>query len=243
MRLGSLTQSGGGLWLPTHQKRGLVLPFTADIITLLIPDSAHVDLDESGLVTKSRATIGSDSQTQSDPARRYQWTASSAMNGRPALTRVAATSPYLLTASGLALAQPFVIYSVCCPPVAAGVVLMVDGNTSSARAYQASLTGNSWQAGGSSGTINGTHTMGSGGTLFTSVYNGASSSFSINNGAAATGTIATATPIDYFVWGARFAFGNNWEGSLGLLCIQSGAPSGAQLSANNAAIMQWFGIS
>lgn len=244
MRLGSLSHSGGGLWIPTRQRRTLILPNTTNIITLLVPDQLHTSVDESNKVQRVTATLGADSQVQSDAAKRFQWDSSSAMGGRAAMEKLSATTPYLLTAAGLALSQPFVVYAVCCPPIdTSGATLIVDGTSGTARAYIGRIGADTWQIGGSSGTINGTHTMAAVGALFTGVYDGSSSEFLINNVSKGTGTITTAAALDYFTWGSRFSFTNPWGGLHGLLCVQSGHPSGANISANNVAIMNWFGLS
>lgn len=230
--LGLTAQAGG--------RPSLTLPFSTGLSTLLIPDASHKDLDGDSLVIRVRATSGSDTQDQTDPTRRFGWTASSALGGRAALTRVSGT-PYLLTAAGAALSHPFVVYVVIAPPVLAPASLIIDGNASGSRAFLANISASQYQMGGASGTITGTHTVPSTGSLFTCIFDGASSELRANAASLGTGMISTAA-IDHLVWGARFSFTAPSGAPLGLLAIQTGHPTAPQIAANEGAIMDWFNL-
>jgi hypothetical protein len=218
---------------------GLALPFTTGLSTLLIPDGRHTVLDGSGVI-RVRATVGSDSQEQSDPTHQFGWAATSALGGRAVLTRPVST-PYLLTAAGAALAHPFVIYAVIGPPTSAPASLIFDGNASGSRAFLANISASQYQMGGASGSITGTHTVPSSGSLFTCIYDGASSELRANGVSLGTGTTSTAA-IDHAVWGARFSFSNPSGALMALFAIQTGHPTGPQIEANEAAIMEWFSL-
>ena len=229
---------GLGLNAPGGGRSGLRLPFATGLLTLLLPDASHKDLTGDGLVIRVRATVGSDSQDQADPTRQFSWDDVSVLGGRAALFRVSGT-PYLLTASGLALSHPFVLYLVAAPPTQAPASLLVDGHASGSRCFLAHLSGTQYQMGGASGTITGTHTIPATGTLFTLIFDGASSELRANGVSLGTGTTTTAA-IDRVVWGARFSFTVPSGAPLGALGLQTGHPTGPQIADNEAAFMDWF---
>lgn len=219
----------------------LILPYTDGLLLNLIPDTPHTDLDGNGRVVRVRGSgPATSTQDQTDDTKRFGWSASSVIGGRPALSSES-LAPYLLTPSGASLAAPFVVYAVIAPPLAAPTILVFDGNAFSTRAVLAYIGTNTWQMVGASGTVTANYVLPSSGALFTCVFDGSSSEMRIGGSTAATGTISTGT-LSFFTIGARFSLGNTWGGLISYFGVQTGHPSASNLALNENAIRHWFGV-
>lgn len=219
----------------------LVLPYSAGLLLNLIPDAAHTDLDASAQALRVRGSgPATATQDQADATKRFLWSATSTIGGKAALSKGSGTS-HLLTPSGMALSQPFVVYVVVAPPLAAPTFLIFDGSSFSARAVLAYIGTNTWQLLGASGTITSVFVLPNGGALFTCVFDGASSDMRINGASVGTGTTSTAA-LDLFTIGARFSISNPQGGLIAYFAVQSGHPTAAQLNANDTAIKSFFSI-
>lgn len=240
MRFGALSLSTGGLYVPAT-RRGLVLPYTTGLILHLVPDGGHTDLDGSSRVIRVRGSgPETATQDQTDDTRKFGWSASSAIGGRPALSEVGLT-PNLVTPSGASLAAPFVVYAVIAPPLGTPTTIVFDGSSSGNRAVLAYIGSDTFQMVGASGTITKVFVLPSKGALFACVFDGASSEMRINGASAATGTTSTGT-LNLFTIGARFSLGNTYGGLISYFAVQTGHPSAAQFALNEGSIMRWFGL-
>lgn len=215
----------------------LILPYKTGVIYHFEPLHSLVDLDGDGLIRQifDASGNGRHSTSQSDATKRPLWKASG-IGGRPSWVKGSNSAPYIRSAT-LNLSYPLVAYLVLTSSVDPANGLILDGNASGSRAGLWYVTGQSTtpQAFGATGTISGTKTLLGTPTLFTVVFNGASSELRANGASLATGTLTTAA-IDSMLYGVRFSLTVPSPVEYGLGILQSGALSAGQLSANESAI-------
>lgn len=226
------------------RRRVLRLPYSAGVVYTFEFVEAFTDINNDGLILQAFDTSGNGnhSSIQSDALKARLWRANG-INGRPTMAKGSNSAPFLKSKTELNLSFPLVAYLVLTAPSDPANGIILDGNAIGSRAGFWYPTGASTtaQAFGASGTANGTKTLLNTPTQFTIIYDGANSVVRANGVQIATGNLTTAV-ISHFYHGVRFSETVPTVVEMGFVGIATGHPTDPQLTLNEEALWDRFGI-